>query len=730
MQRAPLQTYASALVFSPRESQIRKENWAHYPRWFKIGPVIGDHWSSVLQALQGHEYAVAAVAFSSDGKYLASLSWEYEVLLWDAMSCTLHSTLLESIQHRDNTGTSQLPLSTDYCSCITFSPNGQLGSVSSACEVQVWEPATGSTCRKVLDDGHGEVTAIAFASDSTLVISYMGNDDHEHEGASVQTWIHKTGALLTSIKTKSMVCALSFSTAGNLALACSDLSTNEIILYNTEAHALRCVPTTDFYLASFSSDDQLALAEYNSTPHRLIRIYDLSTGSYQIWNWDGDCITALAFSMSNRDLFIGCDDGSVHRLDLESRTGTCIWTCSNNIVSICPSPDGRLAIASNCTHEIRILEVESGSTSTNGDLAKSWAFNKRKKLRSRLKRLPPRSPSLPLPIISMTFSRDGRRFAYASGDDVHVVDSATRPELGLLRLFRLFRNRYITAMTISGSYLASSSSNPTVQVWGIASGKLQKTLDVDSADNNPQAVRAVAFSPKDRVLVSVDYKGIAKFWDTKTWSLKHTLTILGENQETLSNTEGKPVKPESTAFSQSGKCVVFLSENVISIWDAEQYICLQTFEVEFPPHDTVALAYYTLKNQITFFADDSYIDTTLGRVNLNQLPSISPNSPHQKWLKAEDPRWKVYDNWLFRDGKKMLWLPPDFRPTCIARYNDLLVLGHESGKITFFDGITGDSTHEPPPPHEVTTSGKRSSRSIVREFLHHRWRRGAGTHRA
>ena len=42
------------------------------------------------------------------------------------------------------------------------------------------------------------------------------------------------------------------------------------------------------------------------------------------------------------------------------------------------------------------------------------------------------------------------------------------------------------------------------------------------------------------------------------------------------------------------------------------------------------------------------------------------------------------ENWIAQGGENVVWLPPDYRATCAAFYNNLLVLGHRSGQVTFF----------------------------------------------
>ena len=665
MQRAPLQTYASALVFSPYESQIRKENLVHYPTWFKYGPVVEDHWGPILQTLQGHYTGVAALAFSFDGNYLASLSTCGELLLWDAMTGTLQSTLIEARKPFTNSASiSRFRLA--------FSCNGQLASVSPAHEVRVWDPVTGVTCRTIMHDKHWEIVAIAFASDGTLAVSYSG--------CPRQTWIYKAGALPILVETEKEAYALSFLSEGSLALFCSDpiyLPTpeGEIVLHDLKTHAERRIPTPKARKTSFSSNNQLAL----SVQSWCVRIYDLRKESYQILESGPHNVTALALSSKNRGLFVGFDDGSVQLWDLESDIRAVIWTCPgrHQILWIAPAPDGRLAIASKFDQEIRILEVRSDSMPSSGDQpngSKQWC-----------------------PMLSsasqIVFSPDGKRLVYALNKGVHILDSATEREL------RFHQSRGVNSITIGDKYLASGDSNGAVHVWNPFSGKLLSILE-----GNLGYVAAVALSPNNKVLLAADSLGRkADIWDTRTWSLQHTLKVQPPGKDPFDYFH-------SIAFSQNGKRIAFLYSDSLSIWDAERYFCIQNIEIEFPFVDGGG-------NQISVFAEDSYIDTTFGRVYIDQPPD-----DNGLW-KVEDARWRVYRDWLYRDGQKLLLLPPDFRPWCTAIYDDLFVMGHESGKVTFFEGKNKDSA--PEPAYQTTAPANRSKgKSRALEYFHP-WGRGA-----
>ena len=232
-----------------------------------------------------------------------------------------------------------------------------------------------------------------------------------------------------------------------------------------------------------------------------------------------------------------------------------------------------------------------------------------------------------VPNAFLRFSNRGKWLVYASDKGIHMLDSATERE------FRLLQSRGVNSIAVGDTYVAAGELNGAVHVWDPASGELLTRLE-----SNLEYVAAVAFSPNKRTLLTAcGFRGVVKIWDTKTWSLQHTLKAQPPFHSVL----------RSIAFSQNGKRIAFLYSDSLSIWDAEQYYYLPNIKIKFPRNDS-------RRNQILFFAEDSYIDTTFGRVYLNR-------SPDGNFLwKVKDARGRVYDDWLYHDGQRLLWLFPDF----------------------------------------------------------------------
>jgi WD40 repeat protein len=152
----PLQTYASALLFSPTRSLIRQLFQHEEPEAISIRPALSEGWSACLQTLEGHGNEVSSVAFSHDSTRLASASDDSTVKIWDASS----GACLQTLEGHS-----------DSVRSVAFSHDStRLASASWDSTVKIWDASSGA-CLQTLE-GHGnEFSSVAFSHDSTRLAS-------------------------------------------------------------------------------------------------------------------------------------------------------------------------------------------------------------------------------------------------------------------------------------------------------------------------------------------------------------------------------------------------------------------------------------------------------------------------------------------------------------------------------------------------------------------------------
>ena len=110
-------------------SVIRQNFSDQIPSWICRLSEVPSNWNALQQTLEGHSGAIYAVAFSSDGKLVASGSDDGTVKLWDTATGALQWTL------EDHSG---------LVNAVAFSSDGKLvASGSHDGTVKLWDAATG-----------------------------------------------------------------------------------------------------------------------------------------------------------------------------------------------------------------------------------------------------------------------------------------------------------------------------------------------------------------------------------------------------------------------------------------------------------------------------------------------------------------------------------------------------------------------------------------------------------
>ncbi|OQE36694.1 hypothetical protein PENCOP_c011G02558 [Penicillium coprophilum] len=197
-------------------------------------------------------------------------------------------------------------------------------------------------------------------------------------------------------------------------------------------------------------------------------------------------------------------------------------------------------------------------------------------------------------------------------------------------------SRQVRAMAFSpdGKHIVSGSDDKTIKLWDAMTGDLQKTLEGHS-----HQVTAVAFSPDGKYIVSGSDDETIKLWDTTTGVLQKTLV-------------GHSHQVKAVAFSPDNKHIISSSDDqTIKLWDTITGDLQKTLEGH--SHQVRAIAFSPDSKYIASGSDDKTIklwDTITGDLqktlegHSHQVRAIA-FSPDSKYIASgsNDKTIKLWD---------------------------------------------------------------------------------------
>ncbi|CAM2005537.1 WD40 repeat domain-containing serine/threonine protein kinase [Acanthopleuribacter pedis] len=586
------------------------------------------HQNGPRRALGGHRAAVWDVAYSPDGRLIASSSRDRRVILWDRETGLQKRVLLNQ---KDDIFT------------IAFSPDGRfLASGSSDSTIALFDLEQPEAPPRILKGHTLAVRDLAFSPDG----AFLAGSSYDH---SIRIWNLAKGTAAILQGHDSVVWSIAFSPDGQTLVSTS--ADSQVILWDWAAGKQRRVlrgHDADVWTAAFSPDGSMLAT--GSADHRVL-VWNLAdfTIRHELRGHTASSL-AVRFSPDNRLLASGSYDATVAiwRVD-DGALVTKLSDHNDGVWNLAFSPDGRELATASYDNTFKRWAVHE---SDQADTIKAHAAA----------------------ILGLAFSPDGRTVASASMDQsIKLWDFPSGKPIQTL----LGHSAAVWCISFSpdGRLIASSSYDQSITVWDKESRRLLHRLEDHQGE-----IRNVVFSPDTNRLASCAYDGSVKIWDTDTG--KHVITFDGHINEVW----GLAFSPDGKRLASAS------IDQTVRLWDMEtlkptnalRAHASEVWDVAFSPDGTLLA---TASRDKTISLWDSETLTPRGTLSGHEAPIWSVDfSPDGRFLASAsvDDTVRVWNLATQRPFAGFHAAGGNANNVVFSPNGDTLVSAHDDGTLRFW----------------------------------------------
>jgi WD40 repeat protein len=662
----PLQIYYSALVFAPKTSIIRQTFQDDYPKWLNLSPQVDSHWSLCLQTLEGHAHWVDSVAFSHDAKLIVSSGHRY-IHLWSVE----RGAFLKRLQGRDNHKGS--------VTSVRFSHDSSL--ILSASEdrtIKVWSTGSGLLVRTIT--GHSrDVLAAEFSHDSKLIAS--GSRDE-----TARIWFTDTGTVRHTLKGHTnIINAVKFTSDSKLVATASNDANVMIWSVNDGLLLLRIRGHGGLVSSvAFTSDRKLIASGCSDG---MVRTWSTNDGALlNQYEGHGNTVTSVVFSHDSKFLISGSQDKTIKIWS--NATGELRHTLEGHrqyVTSVDCSFDSALVASGSFDQTVRIWSIDTEQPpevfERHTDWVRTVIFSEDDKFAGSIGSDTARIWSAETGLLlhelknrhkisqAVAFSKDSKFFASQSQDCTITLCSTGATGA---QHYPTLQGHSESALCISVSddsrLVASASQEKKVRIWSVKSGELQITIDAHCGH--------LGFSNDTKLLAGGSYDNVGLVWSVDNGALQQTLDV---DKDLI----------YASAFSGDLNLIATTSYNEsVRIWSVATGACLAEFEVE---GIAIGMAFIDKKLAIRTKAGALYLNIDCSfhtESDIDTKPSDTTSTNFPIWYVREKASlWGcgVVDNcnWITMHGRRLLWVPTEYRSYCATVSDTSVVIGSASGRVIF-----------------------------------------------